>query len=274
MASTTTSITSVYPMDSMVADGSDGLPVYDRPYNASDLRQVMRRLVTDGVCAGHMDELAVTHSGGSWSVSTGAAFANGLLIGNNEARKVIEQFDIPTGSYAYVIVAGRFDSQYRDGAIYAKMTENASLEPERTQSLWELVLGRIDWLGNLVDYRRDEDMCGLVRAVPVDNDLEELYGKVKAATGAATGAATEATAAAAAAMQAVNRAGQSSSGCQDMADIRATIANFGSKIADLMDGFFYDGGTVYAPQSKASFADGTVTLADTCSFADGVITLA
>ncbi len=273
MAATTTSITSVYPMDSMVTEGDDGLPVYDRPYNASDLRSVMRRLVTDGVCEGYGDELAVTCSGGSWSVGEGAAFADGLLVSNDEPRKVIEQYDVPTGSYAYVVLAGRFDSQYRDASIYAKVTENDALEPERTQSTWELVLGRVDWLGNLVDYRRDEAMCGLMRAVPVDNDLEEMYARASAASDAATGAAAEATAASVLALQAANRAAQGSTGSQDMADVRASIANMGSKIADLMDGFFYDGGAVYAPAAKASFADGTVTLGGACSFGDGTITL-
>lgn len=271
MAVTTTSITSVYPMDSMVTDGDDGLPVYDRPYNASDLRSVMRRLVTDGICEGYLDELAVTSTGGAWYVGAGAAFANGLLVSNEEARKVVEQYDIPAGSYAWFCVAGRFDSQYRDAAVYAKVTENDDLEPERTQSTWELVLGRVDALGNLVDCREDESKCGLMRAVPVDNDLEELYGKASAATDAATGAAAEATAAAASATAAAGRAG--SCGCKGTTALEASLANMGSKIADLMGGFYYDGGTVYAPASKAAFEDGTVTLAATCSFADGVITL-
>ena len=151
-------------MDSMVSEGDDGLPVYDRPYNASDLRGVMRHLVSDGVCGGFGDELAVSISGGSWYVGTGAAVTSGLLIDNEEAVKVLDSYDISTGEYAYIIVAGRFDSTYRDGAIYAKVTNNTDFEPERTESVWELVLGRVDWLGNLIDFRMNGEMCGMMAA--------------------------------------------------------------------------------------------------------------
>ena len=50
MAIATNQITTVYPMDSVVTEvDSDGLPLYDRAYNASDLRTFMSLFVTDGV---------------------------------------------------------------------------------------------------------------------------------------------------------------------------------------------------------------------------------
>lgn len=252
-------------MDSMVSEGDDGLPVYDRPYNASDLRGVMRHLVSDGVCGGFGDELAVSISGGSWYVGTGAAVTSGLLIDNEEAVKVLDSYDISTGEYAYIIVAGRFDSTYRDGAIYAKVTNNTDFEPERTESVRELVLGRVDWLGNLIDFRMNGEMCGMMAAVPVDNLLNELSAASVAATDAAMGAAASANAAAAAATQAAGKF-DGGSCCAQIEELKHQQTVMGSMIADLRGEFYYLDEKVYAPSSKASFDGERVTLATTCQY--------
>lgn len=166
MASSVESIKTAYPMDSVVTSvGDDGLPVYDRAYNASDLRRFMGLAVTDGVWPNYLDELAVTQSGGAWSVGSGAAMAAGLLIPVDEPVRVLLQSDIPAGSYAFLVVAGRFDSAYRDGAVYARVQESPEYEPVRTESTWELVLARIDSRGEMRDFRLDNAMCGPVSPV-------------------------------------------------------------------------------------------------------------
>lgn len=172
MAVRTTSITTVYPMDSVVTEtGADGLPVYDRPYNAADLRRVMRLYATDGVCADYLDELEVSRSGTTWSVGAGACVADGLLVPVPSAVRVLEQSDVPTGSYAFLVVAARFDSAYRDAAVTARVTQSPSYEPERTESTWELVLARVDWRGTLTDLRLNEAYCGAMAPVlPVDTE--------------------------------------------------------------------------------------------------------
>lgn len=169
MAITTTSLTKVYPMDSgpepIAIDEETNTPIYDREYNASDLRRFMGLAVTDGVYADYLDELAVTQDAGAWYVGAGAAMARGLLVPVDEAVPVLLQSDIPQGSYAFVIVAGRFDSALRDGAVYAVVQQSPEYEPARTDSLWELVLARVDWRGTATDYRLDNAMCGPVTAV-------------------------------------------------------------------------------------------------------------
>jgi hypothetical protein len=156
-----TSITKVYPMDSVVSAGSDGLPVYDRAYNASDLRQVMASYLGDGIMADEGDECAVTSTDGTWSVGTGAAMADGLLVHVDEACEVLAQSELTTGQYAYVILAARFDTAYRDAATYSVVSTSASYTPVRDASTWELVLARIDWRGTCTDYRMDDSMCGV-----------------------------------------------------------------------------------------------------------------
>lgn len=172
MAVSTKSIKTAYPMDSKVTEtGADGLPVYDRAYNARDLRAVMSLALTDGVFPDEGDELVVSQSAGVWSVGTGVAVCDGLIVRNDEPFNVISQSDVATGKYAYVIVAGRFDSGLRDGAIYAVVTEEATYEPERTESVWEVVLARVDWRGGFRDLRLDPSYCGAVApVVPVDTD--------------------------------------------------------------------------------------------------------
>ena len=176
-----TSLTAVYPMDSKPPTmGSDGIPVYDRAYNAGDLREVMRAFITDGVFTAMGDGLAVTEEAGTWSVGAGAAMANGLYIPVTAAAEVIDQSEIGTGEYAYVIVAGRFDTDYRDGAIYSSLSSSPTYTPVRSPSTWELVLARIDWRGALTDYRLDNRMCG--PAAPFEEiDTEDFMRQLQTA---------------------------------------------------------------------------------------------
>lgn len=173
MALRTTSITTVYPMDSSSHPtiGAGGVPVYDREYTAADLREVMRLYATDGVCTNYLDELEVSKSGATWSVGAGACVADGLLVPVRTATRVLDQSDVPSGSYAFVVVAARFDSAYRDGAVYARVTGSPSYMPVRTESTHELVLARVDWRGNALDLRLDPAMCGaMAPVVPVDTE--------------------------------------------------------------------------------------------------------
>lgn len=152
-------------MDSAPPKFVDGRPVYDRSYNAADLRKFFALAVTDGVWTNYLDELAVVREGGSWRVSAGAAMARGLLIPVDEGLSVIDQSDIASGQYAYVCVAARLDSTFNDGAVYARISSSSAEQPIRTDSTHELILARIDWRGSVTDYRLDNSMCGPVTAV-------------------------------------------------------------------------------------------------------------
>lgn len=176
------SIQTVFPMDS--ADGElddDGLPIYDRGYNAADLRRFFALLMTDGVYPDYLDELTPVNESGTWRVSAGAAVADGLLIPVGEAVPVVDQADIATGQYAYICVAARFDSKLRDGAVYARLSASSSEQPIRTDSVHELILARINWRGEMTDLRLDSAMCGTVQAVAkidASSFLEALFTAV------------------------------------------------------------------------------------------------
>lgn len=181
MSLQTTSVKYVYPMDSGKPTFQGGKPVYDRRYNASDLRTFMALAVTDGVWTDYLDELTPTLEGGSWYVGPGAAMAGGLLIPVDESCKVCDQSDITTGQYAYLCVAARFDSTLRDGAVYARLSASASEQPVRTESVHELILARVDWRGTMTDLRMDNSMCGPVTAVAqpdTESFMASLYTAV------------------------------------------------------------------------------------------------
>lgn len=168
---TVTSIKTAYPMDSYMTTGEDGLPVYDREYHAADLRTVMKTFLTDGVFTDMGDCLSVTEEGGTWSVGTGGAMADGLFVPVESAMEVIDQSEISTGQYAFIVIAARFETDYRDGAVYSVVSSSPAYAPVRDGSTWELVLARVDWRGGLTDYRLDASMCGAVAPFePVDTD--------------------------------------------------------------------------------------------------------
>ena len=178
MSLLTHSVLTVYPMDTIeLSKDEDGLPIYDRPYNAADLRGVISRMVTDGVFPDYLDEMRPVSRGGSWYVTSGGAVANGLYIPLDEEVKVADQADIPSGQYLYIVCAARFDINNRDGAIFGRLSSNSSETPVRTESVHELILARVDWRGTVTDYRADATRCGIVSAVntiDADSYMAEL----------------------------------------------------------------------------------------------------
>ena len=168
MAVTPKNITDAYPLDSEVEKDEsgapkldkDGLPVYDRAYNAETLRSVMRVLLHDGVVGDYMNELAVTADGSGVYVDTGCLIADGLQAILKERVKVIDRADITAQKYCFVIAAARFDSAYRDVEVTATVTTSQEYEPVRTASRHEIVLARVDWRGAVRDLRPDPKYCG------------------------------------------------------------------------------------------------------------------
>lgn len=178
------SITKAYPLDSSASPVSfdeNGAPVYDREYNASDLRETYSRYFSDGVFTAIGEKLLVKRSVGTWYVHPGSAMCAGLRIDLDEAFAVINQADITAGMYAYICVEARFDSALNDGHIYARLSASPNEKPIRTASNHEVILARVNWRGDLVDLRLDNNFCGPVRFlfdVDTDNFVDALETKV------------------------------------------------------------------------------------------------
>lgn len=170
MALSAMHITKAYPLDSVVTgEDEDGLPVYDRAYNAEDLRAVMRTMLSDGVIGDKGSELAVTADGSGVYVDTGCAVIDGLQFWMEERAKILDRSDITASKYAFVIAAARFDSAYRDVEVTAAVVSSQEYEPVRTASRYELVLARVDWRGGVRDLRPDPAYCGFAAPfAPID----------------------------------------------------------------------------------------------------------
>ena len=171
MAVNPVSVKKAYPLDSGTPVGVDetGAPVYDREYNASDLRRVMAIFLSDGIIPDDLEELEVKATGAYVEIRPGSAILNGLQVQLAEAADVLDQADIGTNQYAWVMAAARFDVAYRDVEFTAKVTSSSSYTPIRTQSRWELVLARVDWRGQVRDLRLDPAYCGAASPfAPVD----------------------------------------------------------------------------------------------------------
>lgn len=87
----------VFPMDSIVTSiGANGLPVYDRPYTASDLRAWMQHFVSNGVFMDNNGLRVTAGSGMTVAVSPGSCHINGAVGYEEEQRVLIIQASNPT----------------------------------------------------------------------------------------------------------------------------------------------------------------------------------
>ena len=178
------SIKKAYPLDSSASPVSfdeNGAPVYDREYNASDIRKTYARYFSDGVFTAVGEKLLVKRAGGTWYVHPGSAMCAGLRIDLDERTPVVDQADITPGKYAYVCVEARFDSALNDGHVYARLSSSPTERPVRTASNHEVILARINWDGAITDLRLDNGYCGPVRFlfdVDTDNFVDALETKL------------------------------------------------------------------------------------------------
>lgn len=178
------SIKKAYPLDSSASPVSfdeNGAPVYDREYNASDIRKTYARYFSDGVFTAVGEKLLVKRAGGTWYVHPGSAMCAGLRIDLDERTPVVDQADITPGKYAYVCVEARFDSALNDGHVYARLSSSPTERPVRTASNHEVILARINWDGAITDLRLDKGYCGPVRFlfdVDTDNFVDALETKL------------------------------------------------------------------------------------------------
>lgn len=168
----------VFPMDSAVVEvDSDGLPVYDRPYNATMYRKFSASLQTNGVLPGYLNVCAPSKVGEGWYVDTGSVFIDGTIVNVENKTLVALQSDIPTGSYLYIGISVRLDMAHRDGSIHGRLSTAPSEAPIRTDSEKEVFIARVDWRGTMIDFRPDASKCGFsnaLREIDADSFMAEL----------------------------------------------------------------------------------------------------
>lgn len=165
-----------FPMDSRVTEmGEDGLPVYDRQFGSSDLREVMKTYFGDGYFAEVGTSMNVKASSGlDVTVQAGKVNMQGTLGYMDEDATVRLSNADKTYTRIDSIVA-RLDLSIdkRSIELYAK-SGSASSSPtrpslERTETVWELGLADVTLKAgvtevtdaDITDTRLDADRCGV-----------------------------------------------------------------------------------------------------------------
>lgn len=171
-----------------VATEVDGVTTYDREYGSAEFREVMRKLVGDGVYADPANNMQVTASGGlSVSVLPGYCWIKGALGIVDEAETLT--LDAATGSRVDLIVA-RFDLSLAARDIHlavVKGTNGSNIAPAltRNDSVYEICLARVHVSAtvtnitpaNITDTRHDATVCGIVTGVVDQIDATDLFAQ-------------------------------------------------------------------------------------------------
>lgn len=169
-----------------VATEVDGVITYDREYGSSDFREVMRKLVGDGVYANPTNNMQVVPAGElSVAVQPGYCWVMGALGIVDEAETLT--LDAATGNRVDVIVA-RFDLSLAARDIHlavVKGTNGSNVAPTltRNDSVYELQLARVQLnasttnitMSAITDTRFDANLCGIVTGVIDQIDATDLF---------------------------------------------------------------------------------------------------
>lgn len=161
---------SCFPMDSKVSEWSEGLPVYDRPYSAADLREFFKAYFTDGVFVeSAVDPLKVEAYDGFYvkvrpgKVNVGSTLAH---IADGEVKTVNLGAGPEAGKRTDTVVA-RLDLTKRIVELDAKAGEVSDTYPRpeltRNDTIWEL---------GLADVRRTAGEAEVSSAAITDTRLE------------------------------------------------------------------------------------------------------
>lgn len=219
--------------------------------------------------------------------------------GETQTQKITASLTVDGATYTPTCQLARLCVLHADGtwarcsATVGTASVSATLAPEAVNGTGKCRLAYFEFYANGAS-ETTEDFALVILgnvdgttgpAVSYDQELDELYRKWSTelsrlgqsafdAASAASGAASRADAAASAALQIANAAAQGAAGESDIAELRRQNGQLATMLADATDKFIYMDGTVYAPSSKASYSNGTVTLGSTCSVSGTTLVLA
>ena len=197
----------VFPVDSVVTElGSDGLPVYDRPYVSADLRNVYMAFFKDGVFLNESTSLQVMTATGGMNVSVKAgscliqgAFgieASDRTLQLNAASATLDRIDTIVARLDLSVAARSIDLFVKIGTAAADPVRPALT---RNETVWELGLADVYVPKGITtisearisDTRLETGRCGVVTPF-AELDTTTLYNQLQAATQAAVDAMQDA----------------------------------------------------------------------------------
>lgn len=171
-----------------VATEVDGVTTYDREYGSAEFREVMRKLVGDGVYANPANNMQVTAGGGlAVSVLPGYCWIKGALGIVDEAETLT--LDASSAGRTDVIVA-RFDLSLAARDIHLAVVKGAEGSTDapaltRNDSTYDICLARVQvganatniTPANITDTRLNDSVCGIVTGVIDQIDATDLFAQ-------------------------------------------------------------------------------------------------
>lgn len=182
-----------FPWDSVVeAMGEDGYPIYDRSYDASDLREVHETFFSNGVFMNEEDAFTVTQGEGmNVIVSPGKCCIKGTIGYEKSTREIAIQSSSSQDRIDTVVLRWNANIETRSIDIYVKegIASDIPVRPTLTRAgtIYELGIADIFIAKNtnsisaarITDTRLDSDRCGVVTAL-IDVDTTTLFNQIQA----------------------------------------------------------------------------------------------
>lgn len=171
-----------------VATEVDGVVTYDREYGSAEFREVIRKLVGNGVYANPANNMQVTAAGGMGvTVQPGYCWINGALGIVDEAETLT--LDVSANGRTDAIVA-RFDLSLdaRDIHLHVIKGSEGSYDPPeltRNESVYDIKLAQVRISANssnitmaaITDTRFDSSACGIVTGIINQIDATNLFAQ-------------------------------------------------------------------------------------------------
>lgn len=171
-----------------VATEVDGVTQYDREYGSAEFRELMRKLISNGVYANPATNMQVVAGGGlNVVVKPGCCWVSGAL-GIVDTDEILT-LDASANGRTDAIVA-RFDLslEARDIHLYViKGKEGSNEAPEltRNESIYDIQLARVRLGANspnvtmaaITDTRYDSSVCGIVTGMIDQIDTTDLFAQ-------------------------------------------------------------------------------------------------
>lgn len=166
----------------------------DRPYNAQQMSDIFKGLITDGVYEAVGNKMAVQPNNGmTIQIATGRGWFGGHWLNNDaEYLQVVEAADVLLNRYCAVCVRVDEGEAVRAVTVYLKYSDFATTpvkpEMERTETVKEYCLAYIYikagaseiTAGDIEDTRSNTELCGWVTGLIEQLDTTTLYSQWQA----------------------------------------------------------------------------------------------
>lgn len=181
-----------YPLDSHVTYDEDGIPVFDRAITSAPLRQLLRKLFSDGVMPNPSNNLQVSAGTGmNVIVNSGFAMVNGCMKLEETQRTLVVQASDTTYDRIDTVVMRLNDNdnaRYCDLYVIEGLPALSPVRPELTRngSVWEIGLADIfipkssAAISNqrITDTRYETSRCGVISSIS-RFDTTTIYQQVQ-----------------------------------------------------------------------------------------------